>query len=171
VPHERSRIHVPNRGNLVTFQVGLRRFTGAPIRRDLREIAHDERFDVRPRGLLILGIRADISNVGIRQADNLAAVTGVGEYFLIAREAGIKNNFSAAAATGACRAALKYSSVLERDDRAGSVRLLQLVLRAESFSRRSCRGRSRNLSEVVEGPVGEHRLAVNVFLRHRSKDT
>jgi len=106
----------------------------------LREIADNQPFDVRARGLLIVEIRADISYVRISEADNLAGVTGIGENFLVAGKAGIKNNFAAAAATCARRAASKYSSVFEREDRAVSVRRLQCVLRRDSLYATSLRG-------------------------------
>jgi hypothetical protein len=49
--------------------------------------------------------------VRIGQADNLPGVTGVGENFLITGEAGIKNNFAAAARDRARRAAVKDAPV------------------------------------------------------------
>jgi hypothetical protein len=85
----------------------------------LRELAHDQRLDVRPPGLLVAGVRPDVADVGIGQADNLTGVTGVGEDFLVAGEAGIENDFAAAAGAGARRAAAKDASVLEREGRAG----------------------------------------------------
>jgi hypothetical protein len=52
--------------------------------------------------------------VGIGQANNLPGVAGIGEYFLVTGEAGIENNFAAAARDRARRAAIKYAPVLER---------------------------------------------------------
>jgi hypothetical protein len=52
--------------------------------------------------------------VGISQANDLPGVARVGENFLIAGEAGIENDFAAAARDGAGRAAIKYAPVLER---------------------------------------------------------
>jgi hypothetical protein len=87
----------------------------------LREFPHDERFNVRPRGFLVVEIGADISDVRIRQADDLAGIAGVGENFLVTGEAGIENDFAAAARDGAGRAAVKNASVFQRED-GGSVR-------------------------------------------------
>jgi hypothetical protein len=56
--------------------------------------------NVRLAGFLIIGVRPDIPNVRIGEADNLAGVTWVSKNFLIASEACIKNNFSAAAGSG-----------------------------------------------------------------------
>jgi hypothetical protein len=52
--------------------------------------------------------------VRIRQADNLSGITGIRENFLITGEAGIENDFAAAARNRARRAAIKYAPVLER---------------------------------------------------------
>jgi hypothetical protein len=52
--------------------------------------------------------------VRIGQANDLPGVAGVGENFLIAGEAGIENDFAAAARDRAGRAAIKYAPVLER---------------------------------------------------------
>jgi hypothetical protein len=58
--------------------------------------------------------------VRIRQADNLSGIAGVGENFLVTGEAGIENDFAAAARDRARRAAVKYAPVFQREDR-GSV--------------------------------------------------
>jgi len=59
--------------------------------------------------------------VWIGQADNLARVTGVGENFLVTGEAGIENDFAAAARDGAAGASVKEAPVFQRECR-GSVR-------------------------------------------------
>jgi hypothetical protein len=65
-------------------------------------------------GLFVIGIRADVSNVGICQADNLARVTRIGEYFLISGEAGIENDFAAAPGDRSRRAPMKNAPIFER---------------------------------------------------------
>jgi hypothetical protein len=87
----------------------------------LRKLADDERFDVRSRGLLVVEIGADVADVRICQTDDLAGVAWVGENFLVTGEAGIENDFAAAARDGAGRAAVKNASVFQRED-GGSVR-------------------------------------------------
>jgi len=47
----------------------------------------------------------------------LPCIAGVGEYFLITGEAGIENDFTAAARDRACRAAIKDAPVLQREYR------------------------------------------------------
>jgi hypothetical protein len=74
--------------------------------------------------------------MGIGEANNLAGIAGVGENFLISSEAGIKNDFAAAARASASRATVKYSSVLERENRATCEGLRQCVLQKSSFRSR-----------------------------------
>jgi hypothetical protein len=58
--------------------------------------------------------------VRVGQTDNLPGITGVGENFLVTGEAGVENNFSAAARDGAGGTAIKYAPVFQREGR-GSV--------------------------------------------------
>jgi hypothetical protein len=66
-------------------------------------------------GFLVIEIRADIPDVRVGEANNLARIAGVAEDFLVAGEAGIKNDFTAAARDRAGSAPAKNSSVLERE--------------------------------------------------------
>jgi hypothetical protein len=66
--------------------------------------------------------------VRIRQADNLSGITGIGENFLVTGEAGIENNFSAAARNRARRAAVKDAPVFQREDRGSVLNFGQWVL-------------------------------------------
>jgi hypothetical protein len=58
--------------------------------------------------------------VRIRETDNLSGIAGVGKDFLVTGEAGIENDFAAAARNRAGRAAVKDAPVFQREDR-GSV--------------------------------------------------
>jgi hypothetical protein len=84
------------------------------------------------RRLFVVEVGANVADVRISEADNLAGITGVGENFLVAGEAGIKNDFAAATGTSARRAPVKYAPVLEREERGGFVGP-QVVLRIESL--------------------------------------
>lgn len=53
----------------------------------------------------------------IREADDLPGITRIGENFLVTGEAGIENNFAAAARDGARCAAVKYAPVFQREYR------------------------------------------------------
>jgi hypothetical protein len=66
--------------------------------------------------------------VGIGEADDLPGVAGIGENFLVAGKAGVENDFTAVARASARRAAVKDSSVLERERRASNEGLVQCVL-------------------------------------------
>jgi hypothetical protein len=72
--------------------------------------------------------------VGIRQANDLARIAWIGENFLVTGEAGIENDFSAAARDRAGRAAVKYAPVFEREDCGSMLDFRQCVLlRTASF--------------------------------------
>ena len=135
VADECAGIKIPDDRNLVAVQIKMRGFGGAPVRSDLGEFTHDERFDVRLACFFIVEIRANISDVGIGQTNNLPGVAGIGEHFLIAGEAGIENNFSAAARDRASRAAVKYAPVLERQNCGSMQNFGQCVLRCSFFQR------------------------------------
>jgi hypothetical protein len=127
MPHESTRIDLPYDGHAVAFEVLLGRFARAPIGGNRREVAHDQRFDVGLSRFLIVGIRANVSDVRIGQTDDLPGVTGVSENFLVAGKTGIENDFAAAADASARRASVKDSPVLEREYRATFGELLQCV--------------------------------------------
>jgi hypothetical protein len=128
VADERARIDIPDSGDLVTIQIELSGFGRAPVRRDLRKLPHNQRFDVRASSFLIVEIRADVSDVRIREANNLPGITGVRENFLITSEAGIENDFAAAARDGACRAAVKYAPVFQSESGGSVLNFGQCVL-------------------------------------------
>jgi hypothetical protein len=86
-------------------------------------------------------IRADVADVRIRQSDNLAAIAGVSENFLVTSKAGIKNDFAATASASTRGAAAKDSSVLERESRANCGDLVQCFLLKNSFGCRVDGGR------------------------------
>jgi hypothetical protein len=72
--------------------------------------------------------------VRIRQANDLPRVAGIGENFLVTRQAGIENDFAAAARDRAGRAAVKYAPVFEREDSWSMLYFRQWVLlRTASF--------------------------------------
>jgi hypothetical protein len=66
--------------------------------------------------------------VRIGQTDDLPGITGVGENFLISGEAGIENDFAAAARDGAGGAAAKDAPVFQREDRGSVLNFGQWVL-------------------------------------------
>ena len=143
----------------MTVQIKMRRFSRTPVRCNLRKFAHHQRFDVRPAGFFIIEIRADISYVRIGQADNLSGVAGIGENFLVTGEAGIENNFAAAARNRAGRTAVKYAPVLERQSCGTMQNFGQCALRRSFFFRFSRSAAQR--AEMVHGPIGENRSPID----------
>jgi hypothetical protein len=111
VQNERSRVDIPDDGNFVAIEIELRGFAGAPVRRDLGKFADDQGFDVRALGFFVVQIRANVADVRIGETDDLPGVAGVGENFLVTGEAGIENDFAAAARDSAGRAAVKSAPV------------------------------------------------------------
>ena len=86
------------------------------------------------RGLLVLDVGSYVSDVRIGQTNNLAGVTWIGENFLISGEAGIENDFTAAARNCACRAAVKYAPVFQRENRRSVLDFRQWVLLSGSYA-------------------------------------
>ena len=64
----------------------------------------------------------------IGQADDLTGIAGVGENFLVTGEAGIENNFAAAARDCARSAAVKNAPVFEGESGGSVLNFGQLVL-------------------------------------------
>ena len=132
--NQRTRVDVPDYGNLVTIQIQLGGLRRAPIGGDLRELAHDQRFDIRAGRFFIVEIGAYVSDMRVGQADDLAGVTWVGENFLISGEAGIENDFTAAARDRTGRAAVKYAPVFQRENRGSVLNFRQWVLLRSYYS-------------------------------------
>jgi hypothetical protein len=114
MPDERARIHIPDDGNFMSLKIRLRGFLGAPVRRQTRKFADDERLNVRAAGFFVVWIRADISDVRVGKADNLSRIAWIRENFLISGEAGIENSLSAPAGFGARGASNENSPVFQR---------------------------------------------------------
>ncbi len=68
----------------------------------------------------------------IRQANDLPGVAGVRENFLITGEAGIENDFAAAARDSACSTAVKYAPVFQSESGGSMLNFGQVVLRVWS---------------------------------------
>ena len=84
----------------------------------MREFADDQPFDIGLGRFFVVEVRANVADVRIGEADDLAGIARIGENFLIPSKASIENDFAATAGASARRTAVKYSSVLERERRA-----------------------------------------------------
>ncbi len=130
--NERARVDIPDGWDLVPIQIQLSGFRRAPVRGHLRELTHNERFNVRARRLLVVKIGADVSNMRIGQANDLPGVAGVCKNFLITGEAGIENDLSAAARDRARGTAVKYAPVFQSESGGSVLNFGQVVLRVWS---------------------------------------
>lgn len=112
------------------------------------------------RGFFIVLIRADVSDVRIRQADDLPGITWICENFLIPGKAGIENDFAAAARDRPRSSPVKYAPVFQREDCRSVLNFRQWSLR-ESWLFFFGLGRGRQRTEMVHRPVREHGPAVD----------
>jgi hypothetical protein len=69
---------------------------------------------VWPNRLFIVHVSTDISDVRVRQADNLAGIARIRKNFLISGEAGVENDFAAPAGRCSRGATMKNAPVFER---------------------------------------------------------
>ena len=67
-------------------------------------------------GFDVFNINAVIADVRVRQSDDLLAIAGVGEDFLVAGERGVEHHFADSGAGGSDRVADKDRAVCERQD-------------------------------------------------------
>src|SRR5712664_3471075 len=89
----------------------------APVGAYLRKLADDQALNVGAGRLIVLGVRAVVSDFGVGQDYDLSCVGGVGENFLVASSGSIKNYFAGALAFGAVTFASEDSAVFECKDR------------------------------------------------------
>jgi len=85
---------------------------------------------------VIFLIGANIADMRISKADDLARVARIGKDFLITGETGIKNDLTAAAGAGARGAPVKDSSVLERQNGRARLYFRQRFLQVHAYKKR-----------------------------------
>jgi hypothetical protein len=129
---ERARVDIPNSRDFMAIQIELRGFGGTPVRGDLRKLANNKRFDIRPGRFFIIKIGANIADMRIGQAHDLPGVTRIGENLLIAGKACIENDFAASACDSASGAAVKDASVFQSESGRSMLNFGQVVLREGS---------------------------------------
>src|SRR5690349_8824472 len=132
VPNQRAGINIPDDRDLVPIQIKLGCFSRAPVRGDLRKLAHNKGFDTRAGRFFVVEICPNVADVRISQANDLARVAGIGENFLVSGEAGVENDFTTAARDGASGAAVKYAPVFECEGGGPVLNFGQIVLLASS---------------------------------------
>lgn len=116
--HERTRVNIADYRDAVALEILLRGFNRPPIGGEHGEFADDERLDIGLGRFFVVEVGADVPDMRIGEADDLARIARIGENFLVTRKARIENDFATTAGASARRTAVKYSSVLERESRA-----------------------------------------------------
>ncbi len=113
---ELARVDVRDRGDAVRYEVLAERPAGAPVREKRRNVAHHQPGGVHARGFLVLGVDAGVADMRVRERDDLAAVGGIREDFLVAGHRGVEDDLSGGAAARAGRAAAEHRPVGEDEE-------------------------------------------------------
>ena len=71
--HQGPRVNLRQDRNFELLQILLGHLLRAPVRADLRELAHDQAFDIRPGGFVVFWIGAVIADLRVGENDNLAS--------------------------------------------------------------------------------------------------
>src|SRR5271166_4331130 len=116
VAHQGSGVDLRQDRNFVAFEIFFGDLLRSPVRADARKLAHNQALDVRACRLVVLGIRAVISDLGIGENYDLPGVGRIGKDFLIAGDGSIKNDFAVTFAFGAEAFAAEDSTVFQRKD-------------------------------------------------------
>src|SRR5438093_10107306 len=116
MPYQCARIDLRQHWNLELLQVFFGNLLRAPIRAYLRKLAHDQAFDIGPRGFVVFRIGAVVPDFRIGENYNLATIGRVSEDFLVTSDGSIKNDFAVTFAFGAVAFAAEDSAVFQRKD-------------------------------------------------------
>jgi len=100
-------------------QISGKGLVRAEVARDQRQVFDDQASGMDLVGFDVFHVDAIVANVRVRQSDDLLAVTGVGEDFLVAGERGVEHHFADCGAGGSNRVADKDRAVCERQDGGG----------------------------------------------------
>src|SRR5208337_1619624 len=81
------------------------------------ELLHDEARENRPRGLLVLGVHADVSDLCVGHCDDLTRVRGIRQDLLVARHARIEADLTHPDPRGAESSSAVDRSICEDKER------------------------------------------------------
>ena len=87
-------VYVGDGHGTLALQVIAQRHVLTEIGGQQRQVLDDQAGGINPRCLHILRIHAVIANMGVGQGDNLLAVAGVSQDFLVASHGGVEHHFS-----------------------------------------------------------------------------
>jgi hypothetical protein len=136
---ELAGVDVGNGHGVLAHQVLRQRFRLAEVAGQQWQILDDQACGMDLVSFDVLGVDAVIADVRVRQGDDLLAVAGVSEDFLVAGDGGVEHHFADGGAGGTDRIADKDRAVCERQDggREGSLeRQKHWVLRMVTVARR-----------------------------------
>src|ERR1700686_3135391 len=114
--HQRAGVDIGEHRNPELFEIFFRDLLRAPVGAYAGKLAYDQAFDIRPRSLVVFGIRSVVTDFRIGENDDLASVGRVGENFLIAGDGSIKNYFAVTFAFGSVAFAAEDSAIFQRKD-------------------------------------------------------
>ena len=93
-PRELTRVDIGDRYRFAAPEVLLQTALGAPVADRHGEIAHDQAGSVDSRRFEVRGVGAGVTDVGIRQGDDLAKIGRVVKDLLIAGHGGVENHLA-----------------------------------------------------------------------------
>jgi hypothetical protein len=116
MPDQRARIQVGDYRDAVLAQELAGFLVGSPVAGNRRELAHHQAFDVRARGFAVRGVGSVIPDLGIGQDDDLPGIGRIGEYFLVAGDGGIEDDFAGSLGGRTKTPALEDAAVFQGED-------------------------------------------------------
>jgi hypothetical protein len=121
--HQRARVQIRNDGHAARVQEFAGHRIGAPVAGQGRELSDHQPFDVRAQAFVIVAAGPIVADLRVGQDDDLAGVRRICEYFLIAGERGIEDDFAGALGGRTKTPALEDRSVFQGEDCSTQVRL------------------------------------------------
>ena len=113
MPGERARVDALRARNVPVLQIFLERVFRAPATRDLAQLLDDKAARVRGAAFGIGGIGSVIADKRISHRDDLPAIGGIGQHFLIAGHRSVEANFAHTRAGRAKRFTLENPAIFE----------------------------------------------------------
>ena len=122
---ELAGVDVGDAHRAFALKVGRQRQVAAKVGGDQRQIANDQARGMDLIGFDVFLVDAVIADVGIRQGDDLPAITRIGEDFLVAGQRRVEHDFAGGGAGGSDRSTDKDCAVCERQEGDGLERLVR----------------------------------------------
>ena len=112
---EGACIEAGNGHGAFALEVSVQGFLAAEIGRQEGQVFDDQASCVDAIGLHVFAVGAGVANVRVREGDDLSAVAGIGEDFLVAGQRGVEDDFACGVTRGADGNPGKDRAVGERD--------------------------------------------------------